>query len=196
MLNRRSFSRRTASGFSMIEVLVTIVILAFGLLGLAGLQARIQVAELESYQRSQALALLADMNARIWANNPSASSYVSVSTIGTGDSELTTCTSHAAGSVARDICEWSNALKGASQTTSTGTRIGAVIGARGCVTQVQAANAAAGVCQPAIYEVAVAWQGIAATVVPAQTCGQGSYGTDSYRRVVSTRITVGLPGCA
>jgi len=41
-----------ARGFSMIEVLVTIVILAFGLLGLAGLQTRVQTTESESFRNS------------------------------------------------------------------------------------------------------------------------------------------------
>lgn len=194
-MSRRPLLSGTESGFSMIEVLVTIVILAFGLLGLAGLQMRMQVAEMESYQRAQALALLSDMSGRIWANNVTAATYVSASTIGTGDSQPTSCLSIAAGSVARDLCEWSNALKGASETTSTGTKIGSVIGARGCITQVQTADTTAGVCRPAIYEVAVAWQGMAATAASAQLCGQNLYGTDSYRRVVSTRITVGLPAC-
>ena len=49
----------------MIEVLVTMVIIAFGLLGMAGLQMRMQTSEMESYQRSQALLLLNDMANRI-----------------------------------------------------------------------------------------------------------------------------------
>ena len=42
-------------GASLIEVLVTLVIVAFGLLGIVGMQARLQVSEMEAYQRSQAL---------------------------------------------------------------------------------------------------------------------------------------------
>lgn len=183
------------TGFSMIEVLVTMLILTFGLLGLAGLQARMQVAEMESYQRSQALALLEDMTGRVWANNTNAASYVSSNTIGTGDTQSASCSSLTVGSAARDVCEWSNALKGASTTTSTGTQIGSVVGARGCITQIQAPNATAGVCQPGIYEIAVAWQGISATFAPAQNCAANQYGAETYRRVISTRITIGLPGC-
>ncbi|MGE5027346.1 MAG: prepilin-type N-terminal cleavage/methylation domain-containing protein, partial [Betaproteobacteria bacterium] len=48
------------AGFSMIEILVTLVILLIGLLGLAGLITRSQQAEMESYQRAQALILLQD----------------------------------------------------------------------------------------------------------------------------------------
>ena len=41
-------------GSSLVEVMVTLVILAFGLLGVAGLQTKVGVAEMESYQRAQA----------------------------------------------------------------------------------------------------------------------------------------------
>jgi type IV pilus modification protein PilV len=67
---------RAQAGTSLIEVLVTIVILAIGLLGLAGLQSRLQVSEMESYQRAQALVLLNDMVGRIEANRTNAASYV------------------------------------------------------------------------------------------------------------------------
>ena len=59
---------RAQSGFTMIEVLITFIVLVIGLLGLIGLQARTQQAELESYQRGQALVLLQDMLDRMNAN--------------------------------------------------------------------------------------------------------------------------------
>lgn len=181
-------------GMSMIEVLVTIIILAFGLLGLAGLQLKVQNAEMESYQRAQALVLLNDMIERIGSNRANAASYVTSGAIGTGDAQPASCTSLATGA-ARDICEWSNALKGALETSGS-SKIGAMIGARGCITQVQAVNAASGVCTPGIYEVSVAWQGLAGTVTPSKTCGSGLYGSDdALRRLVATQITVGLPTC-
>src|SRR4026209_1446790 len=51
----------TQSGFSLVEILVTLVIVMIGLLGLAGVQMRAHQAEMESYQRAQALVLVADM---------------------------------------------------------------------------------------------------------------------------------------
>ncbi|MDP3033170.1 MAG: type IV pilus modification protein PilV, partial [Rhodocyclaceae bacterium] len=146
-------------GFSMIEVLVTIVILAFGLLGLAGLQARSMTMEMESYQRAQALVLLNDMVARLEASVAvGATAYASTSPFGTGDSQPTDCTSLAAG-VTRDQCEWSKQLKGAAEIAG-GANVGAMIGARGCIEEIQAPNPAAGTCEPGIYEIAVAWQGM------------------------------------
>src|SRR5262249_18984225 len=52
-------------GTSLIEVLVTLLILAFGLLGVAGLQSKMGLAEMESYARSQALLVLSDMAERL-----------------------------------------------------------------------------------------------------------------------------------
>jgi prepilin-type N-terminal cleavage/methylation domain-containing protein len=56
-------SRMIARGFSLIEVLVTLVILVFGLLGLVGLQARGTQVEFEAYQRGQAVGLVNEMAA-------------------------------------------------------------------------------------------------------------------------------------
>lgn len=194
MLNSRYRNRRRITGSSMLEVLVTIIILTFGMLGLAGFQLRVHTAELESYQRAQALMLLNDMTERINANRVNAATYVNANVIGTGDNQPASCSALAAG-VAKDTCEWSNALKGSAETLG-GASIGAMIGARGCITLITAANSAAGVCTPGVYEVAVAWQGIDATVAPNKTCGQNLYGTDAMRRLVATQITVGLPTCS
>ena len=52
-------------GFTMLEVLISLLLVVLGLLGLLGLQTQAQVAEFESYQRSQALVLVSDMAERI-----------------------------------------------------------------------------------------------------------------------------------
>jgi type IV pilus assembly protein PilV len=195
MLNNRFFSRRASSGFSLLEVLITLIIVAFGLMGLAALMMRIQSAEVESYQRVQALLLVRDMTERMAANQQNAASFVTGNVVGTGDSEPASCASYAAGSFGKDICEWSNALKGSAEVQSGGTNVGAMSGGRGCITQIQAADPTAGICQPGIYEVSVAWQGVVNTVAPAVSCGQNLYGPEGYRRAVSSRVTVGLPQC-
>lgn len=184
------------AGFSLLEILVTVIIVTFGLLGLAGLQLKIQNAEMESYQRGQALLLTNDMLQRITVNRASAADYVSADAFGTGDAQPADCTALAIGA-ARDQCEWSNALKGSAEV-SGGSNVGAMIGARGCITQIQAPDATSGVCQPGIYEVQVAWQGINDTVAPAaaKNCGQGLYGSETLRRVVSSRLTVALTSCS
>lgn len=195
MLTRRLYRDTAQQGTTMLEVLVTIVILAFGMLGLAGLQSKIFIAEMESYQRGQAVLLMNDMVERINANRNAAATYVlGTATLGTGDADAD-CSAAAAG-LARDKCEWSMALKGAAETSSGAAKVGGAIGARGCITLIQAQNAAAGVCTPGVYLVTVAWQGLNATSSPSTTCGQGSFGSDDrYRRAVSARVSVGLPTC-
>ena len=183
--------RRREQGAALIEVLVSILIVSFGLLALAGLQTKMNAALLESYQRAQALTLLEDMTQRIQANQNQSVDYVAAS-LGTGAADCTTLGTRAE----QDRCEWSNALKGAA-VTADGVNVGAMIGARGCIEQLQPANPASGICQPAIYRVTVAWQGLNATVVPAASCGAGEYGSDdSFRKAVSARVIVPLPGCS
>jgi type IV pilus assembly protein PilV len=199
MASRTPFRRM--SGFSMVEVLVTIVILTFGLLGLAGLQIRMQTAEMESYQRSQALVLVEDMAERLKLANPVTTvgftSYVSATTFGTDDDSQPEDCKDAALGAPRDQCEWSYALKGSGEQLD-GSNIGAMIGARGCIQEVQALNPTIGVCTPGIYRVTVAWQGLNATSAPPVTitCGKDEYGNENLRRVVSALVTIGLPGCS
>jgi len=187
-----SYSRQR--GVSLIEVLITLLILAFGLLGVAGLQAKMSLAEMESYQRSQALQALAEMTERMSANPAQAANYVVAGTIGTGDSRPSDCTTIAPGPT-RDLCEWSNSLKGASETKS-GTPVGGSYGAVGCITQIQAINTALGVCTAGIYQVSVAWQGMNPTVAPTLACGTGSFGgNEANRRVIAATVTVGTKSC-
>ena len=180
--------RRRADGITLIEVLVSVVILSFGLLGLANLQSKMHVAEVEAYQRAQAVLALADMSERISANRTQAASYVSVGLIGAGDSQPTSCAGIAAGP-AHDLCEWSNTLKGGAEGASN------AFGARGCITQVQPPGIA-GACKPGIYEVTVTWQGMVRSTTPSLACAAGAYGTnDDYRRAVSARVAIGVPSC-
>lgn len=171
-----------APGFALLETLITIVILAFGLLALAGLQTKLQTTEMESYQRSQAIILLQNMAARINANRIAAATYVSATPIGVGDSQPADCTALAVGT-AKDLCEWSNALKGAAETSTSGGNLGAMIGARGCIEEVNA--------DPLRLRVSIAWQGINKTAAPSLDCAQGDYGDDAYRRLISQQITIG-----
>jgi type IV pilus assembly protein PilV len=62
-------------GVGLIEVLISLVVIAIGLLGLAALQGKAQKAELESYQRSQALILLQDVAGRLRANRNGKNGY-------------------------------------------------------------------------------------------------------------------------
>ena len=183
-------------GFTMIEVLVTLVVLALGLLGVMGLQARGQQAELESYQRGQALVLLQDMVDRMNANRVDAHSLL-YSTAVTfpvgGGTSVTTCTGAGA---AFDLCDWGNELNGAAEATGGGSLVGAILGARGCITydattELTDSNGAVET-GTGVYTVSVAWQGVAATVAPAATltCGQNLYPSETVRRVVTATLRI------
>jgi len=185
---------KTQQGVTLIESLVSILILAIGLLGLAGLQGKLTLAEAESYQRAQALLLLSDMAERISANRPNAGDY-QVSSLGTGTADAD-CTAIAA-RADRDLCEWNLLLKGAAEKKS-GSKVGAMIDARGCITRTQAPDPTPAVCIPGIYKITVVWQGIHQTVAPAAsvTCGEGLYGDETTRRAISTQVQIGLPNCS
>lgn len=177
-------------GLTMLEVLITIVILAFGLLGIAGLQGRMQVAEIEAYQRAQAIVLLQEMIDRINANRKNAASYVTASALGTGNDVEDCSALPATPRAAVDLCEWSNALLGASEKKADDSPIGAMIGARGCVTTATSPNPA--FTTPQEFMVAVVWQGLAPTAAPATTtCGSGSYSPDTTRRAIVARVMIG-----
>jgi type IV pilus assembly protein PilV len=192
----------------MLEVLVTLVIILFGLLGLAGLQARVQKAQVEAYSREQALILLNDMVDRLHTNRKVGSCYALTTAsgspyFGVGSSALPSCTG--AGSATQratadaDLTEMDATLKGASEAISSAS-IGSIAGARGCISSVTNADTSV------TYTLAVAWQGqsgtftvVAPTGATASTtnaiaCGSGSYGTDTnsveMRRVVWTTVRI------
>jgi type IV pilus assembly protein PilV len=173
--------RMKQSGFLMLEVMIAVVVLALGLLGLAGLQARAHQAETESYTRVQALALLRDMADRINANRANAAGYITPisAPLGTGatkDCSAPTTTADV------DLCAWSDALLGAGETQG-GNNVGAMLGARGCITSI-GTN---------IYLIEVAWQGLNETTSPvsALQCGKDDYGDERQRRDVSTVVEIG-----
>ncbi len=174
-------------GVSLIEVLVTVIILSIGLLGVAGLQSRLQTSEMEAYQRAQALMLLNDMANRIATNRNNAASYITgtASPLGAG----ITCPTTTATRQQRDASEWCGALQGAAESAS-GTRVGAMVGGRGCVESLGSGQ----------FLVTVAWQGLTPIAAPPAgvACGANSYdgptgstcSNDRCRRVVTTIVRV------
>lgn len=177
-------ARRISQGVTMLEVLVAILILVIGLLGAASLQSKTQIAEIEAYQRAQAIVLLQSMVDRINANRKVADDYATASPVGVGST--LNCAAPAT-TAEKDLCDWDASLRGASETKSGGTvALGAMVDARGCITNPVTT-------MPREVVVAVVWQGLQPTASPgATTCGQGSYGVDDrFRRAVVARITIG-----
>lgn len=198
---------RGMRGVSLIEVLVAMVVLLFGLLALAGLMARTHTAEFESYQRKQAVILLEDIVGRITANRDATSCYAFASSstgtpyLGTGKTASPTCSAGAGTPViptadqatraVADLNEWNSLLQGGSEVTNPGgseTKLGVALDARGCV---MAGTSVVG--QYDEYRVSVAWRGTSSLSLPADDskCAKDSYGSDDgIRRVISTTVRI------
>lgn len=198
--------RRHQRGFSMLEVLISMFIMAVGLLGLVGMQAMAQKSELESYQRAQALILLNDIVDRINTNRKGASCYAVTTDAtngtpylgSTGASKYSiagySCTSAGSFTAAinrarNDLTDIDAMLRGSAEQLGSG-QVGAMIGARACIGFDTATQS---------YAVAVAWQGISPTYSPAgwtaapavaSKCAINLYGDDAQRRVVWNTVRV------
>lgn len=166
----------TQQGVALIEALIAMLIVAFGVLGFVGLQARTTVANLEGYQRSQALILVNDMAERMNLNRANAMSYVS-NNIGATDPG--NCSGSALTAAQKDLCEWAALIRGAAETQGS-TQVGAMLNARGCITN-PATNQ---------YLLALAWQGVQASGAPVNTCGKDAYSSEDMRRVVTVVVQI------
>ncbi|SBT04305.1 Type IV pilus modification protein PilV [Candidatus Accumulibacter aalborgensis] len=186
-----------ASGFTLLEVLVSLIILLIGLLGIAILMLKGQRASFEGYQRQQALAMAQEMAEKIRANQGGAPYYVTGTTDGNdmpGQGNLLkdnenncsdACTPEQI--AAKHLATWDGMLVGAAETKDVATNtVGGIIGARGCIEWPEKDAA-----MP-VFWVSVAWQGEGDTVAPANNasaCGQGLYGKEERRRLVTLRVS-------
>jgi type IV pilus assembly protein PilV len=180
-------------GALMIEVLVTIVIIAIGLTGLMTMQDRLQKSEMESYQRTQAVILVNDMASRISTNRANIDSYVTdgLSPPYLGATGNTTVCEYTAVDGLRqgDHGEWCRALRGAGETQA-GSSVGAMLGGRGCVQYIDTNQ----------YIVTVVWQGLTPISAPPVDCGEDLYdlpagsacedNPDMCRRYVTTLVRI------
>ena len=205
MIQAKIIASRQA-GFTLIEVLIALLIIVLGLLGLAGMQVRMQQAEFESYQRTQALILLYDMVDRINVNRETASCFrvttnaaAGTPFLGVGSTVAPACAASTTANntmAINSMTEWNDALVGAAETKG-GVSVGAMLGARGCVSYDSATELLdAGLAVmpgTGIYTATVAWQGTSRTVSPSSlptpnNCALDTYGSgsnDERRRVVS-----------
>lgn len=168
-------------GFSLLEVIITMAILAIGLLGLAALQARAINAETESFSRAQAMMLANAMADRMNANlagvkvsTTAATGYNQQSgggvkvVFGAGYNNSSVCSPSPAPTppmdvVAEDLCEWDLALKG---SVGDGGAVGGMAGARACVFNTGTNNE---------FQIDVVWQSRDIGTVPAgNDCGSSA----------------------
>lgn len=163
----------------LIEVLVSLVLCAFGMLGYVAMQARASTAEYESMQRGNALHLLEDIASRINANRANAADYVVGGLLGAGP--LEDCAGLAGAE--RDLCQWANLLRGESESRG-GSLIGSMEAARGCITRTAGSTDR--------FVISIAWLGNAPTGAPAAPCGADdpALSDSRLRRVVSTTVCI------
>ena len=186
MTNPRMRSQRysaRAKGFTLIEVLITLLVFSVGLLGYASLQNRAQKAQLEVYQRVYALNLVDYIVDQI-QSNPAAQGCYGLANVevGTGYSGSYSCSSYGTtetqAQVITAVNEWSDLLKGSNEVVA-GNNVGGLLNARGCIFY-DAVNET--------YTVSVVWQGLVETIAPTSTtCGNTNYGgaASKLRRAVT-----------
>jgi type IV pilus assembly protein PilV len=187
------------SGFSLMEVLVAVFVLAVGITGIAGLQFTAKRSNFEAIQRATAVMLATDLVERMRANSGQLLSYnasgngttlsgVPAATI-TPNCSTAVCTP--AQLAAYDLWEFHRALVGVTEQ-SGGANVGGLSLPMACITgPVPLAGPASA---PGDYTVTLAWRGLTQLPDPAgvSTCGQasGNYNdpetgeTDVYRRVL------------
>ncbi len=188
-------STQSQRGALMIEVLVTIAILAIGLMGLLQMQTRLQKSEVESYQRTQAIILLNDMASRITTNRRAAATYETPNPAADFLGAGMTCPVANTTLQHRDTAEWCNALQGAAEQTTTNSKVGSMIGGRGCIEDIGSVSAPQ-------YLLTVVWQGLTPIATPPATIACGKQATNIYddadtdcindlcRRYVSTIVRI------
>jgi type IV pilus assembly protein PilV len=193
-------------GFSLVEVLITLLIVTVGLLGVSQLLARSHISEMESYQRVQGLILLSDTVDRIKVNRETASCFAVttdtangipfIGTAGTGYLGTPTCTASTGANNAQAITtlnEIDGLLAGAAEVKS-GTAAGAMIGARSCIsydsTTELADTLGVAMSGTGVYTVVVVWQGLSDTTTSLVNCANNLYGNENRRRVVSTTLRI------
>lgn len=99
-------------GFTLIELLVAVIILALGLLGLAGIQAVALKNNQSAYARTQATQMAYDLADRMRANVAGAASYTDIATgAATAEADCLSTTGCTPAELAEnDLFEWNSTL--------------------------------------------------------------------------------------
>lgn len=183
--------RPSSRGFTLIEVLVTVFVIAVGLLAMAGLQIMAKKSAFDAAQRTVAGHAAQDILTRMRANPQMAAQYVTANAVALSapgaDCLLTDCTP--AELAAWDLFRWGQHLAAGGETDDLGEASGGLVNPTACVI--------AGTT-PGHFRIAVAWRGITPLAAPADEndptdpanvdCGRDAYldaaGVDDFRRVM------------
>jgi len=179
--------RQHQRGFSLLELLVSLVVFSVGLLSIAGLQTVSKQANFEALQRTSAsqvaYGLLEDMR----MNGDGIPVYLAAGELGNGSLGLEpapNCTAgapcNAAQKAAHDLWVWEQAIDGNLETNG-GAGTGGLVQPTLCITGPVGGGAG-------IYQVTIAWRGTASlNSVNGDACGSagGKYGSgNEFRRII------------
>ena len=181
-------------GVSLIEVLVTLVLISIALLGSASLQVLSKRANSEAAQRTIAAQLANDLLARMRGNRGVLDDYIPAGSLGHAtlgnaptldcSDEAVTCTSDDV--AAYELWQWEQQLDGAMELAD-GTGTGGLVEPTACLSGPVGGDAG-------VYEVAIAWRGGTEHPDPEiSDCGadSGLYGDNNeFRHVLLMRTFI------
>ena len=163
-----SATAKYQKGVGLIEVLITVLVVAIGLLSAAALQTISKKIHFEAMERSVAAQLMQDVIQKMRANSRNSGFYlVADATLVTTPSKNCTATQCDASELAKyDLFQWGQALLGASETDDENQSVGGLAFPTGCIL---------GDTLTSQYQVVIAWRGTTAKTVESgdNTCGDG-----------------------
>lgn len=184
-MNHHLYKQR---GVSLVEVLVTLVLISLALLGSASLQVMSKRSNYGAMQRTSAAHFANDYLSRMRSNRTALASYLPAEELGGGSlgaDPAKDCSGAAAGCTDAEIAAydqwvWERELDGALERID-GVDSGGLLEPTACVSGPVGGGSG-------LYEIAIAWRGAIEHVNPdVHDCGEasGKYGTDNeYRHVL------------
>ncbi len=181
-----------AQGFTLVEVLIALFILAVGILGIIGLMLFAKQNNYDAIQRTTAAMLATDIAERMRVNPQALPSYrVQVEPIPANTAAPTPSCNAAPGCApaaiaARDLALWYSQIAGAAETAG-GNNTGGLLAPSACITNTGTPNQ---------YRIAIAWRGRTALSNPIlDPCGSGTglYDGDNpneFRRLFVMDVTI------
>jgi type IV pilus assembly protein PilV len=175
-------------GFSLIELLVSLVIFAVGLLSIAGLQMVSKRSNFESLQRTTASHIAYGLLEEMRTNGDAIGTYLAAPDLGGGQfasMQVADCSNAASPCTStqkaqQDLWFWEQVLDGAQEVGVEGAS-GGIMSPTMCINGPVGGGAG-------VYVVAIAWQGgisMANPEINACGAGSGKYGdADAFRRVL------------
>ncbi len=175
-------------GVSLIEVMITLLILAIGLLGVFSVQINSKRVKYDSEQRSIASGLVLSMVERMRSNAEILENYATANT-GVGTVVLAAACTSAANCDAEDLAtydlwDWKREIDGVTQAKTVGEEtlsVGGLVSPTACISH-----------NDGMVTVTIAWYGSMAMSNPANNdCGTtlGIYGAENNRRQIFTLTT-------